>query len=99
MAIWTEFVCICTEACGTWLGANNPDNIDFDGKTEGVDYIILKLVKDQEVETPDVNVKGMGDILVEVPLTMVEEMVIVGKFKRLTVLLLWDVEAGRPAAL
>lgn len=59
MAIWTEYVCICTEACGTWLSANNPDNIDFSGKTEGTDYIILKLIKDQEVETPDVNVKKM----------------------------------------
>ena len=50
MAIWTEYICICTEACGTWLSANNPDNIDFSGKTEGTDYIILKVINDQETE-------------------------------------------------
>jgi hypothetical protein len=59
MAVWTDYVCICTEACGTWLSANNPDNIDFGGKTEGVDYIILKVVDEKEVEAPNVNIKPL----------------------------------------
>ena len=59
MAIWTEYVCICTEACGTWLSGNNPNNIDFSGKTEGIDYVVLKILNDQETETPDVNIKKM----------------------------------------
>lgn len=59
MAIWTEYVCICTEACGTWLSTNNPDNIDFATKTEGTDYIILKVIDENEVEAPDVNVKKL----------------------------------------
>lgn len=56
---WTGFVCICTSACGTWVSTNNPDNIDFSGKTEGVDYIILNVITEDEVETPDVNIKKL----------------------------------------
>lgn len=58
---WTEYCCICTEICGLigWLSQNNPDNVSFFGRTEGIDYLILKLLKDQENETPDVKIKAM----------------------------------------
>lgn len=59
MVVWTEYICICDATCGTWLSANNPDNIDFGGKTEGTHYIILKVIDENEVEAPDVNIKKL----------------------------------------
>lgn len=60
MAVWTEFVGIFDASCGTFSSPSyNPDNIDVSGKTEGENYIILKVLAVDEPEIPDVSVKQL----------------------------------------
>ena len=47
---WTGYVCICDATCGTWLSGNDPDSIDFGGKTEGTHYIVLKVIDENDCQ-------------------------------------------------
>lgn len=60
MAVWTEYIGIFDSSCGTFgTPSYNPGLIDISAKTEGLHYIILKIISDDESETPEVNIKKM----------------------------------------
>ncbi len=60
MAVWTEYIGIFDETCGTFTTPSyNPDNIDISAKTEGLHYLILDVINTIEPATPDVNVRKM----------------------------------------
>lgn len=57
MAAWTEYVGIFDASCGSFgTPSYDPGLIDVSAKTEGVNFIILDVIKIKEVNSPEVKI-------------------------------------------